>query len=228
MTKSQDMTETVAGSEETPKTGRIRRKRVAMILAAAEQEFALNGFKGTSTRAVATRAGLAKAQLHYYFLTKEELYRALLASILNDWNCHLPGPETLLEPGQVLRNYITAKLRLSWDRPELSKIFAGELLRGAPVLKEYIFADQRQWLDQRELLFKRWIAEGKMLALDPLQLIFMIWSVTQHYADYQVQVEAMMGRTRLTEADFTQINEQVIGIILRGCGVADLPSRSHP
>jgi TetR/AcrR family transcriptional regulator len=205
------------------KPGRIRRQRVAMILAAAEQEFAVNGFKGTSTGAIAARAGIAKAQLHYYFSTKEDLYRQLLGAILDDWNCHLPGSETEQEPAQVLRNYITAKLRLSWDRPELSKIFSGELLRGAPVLKEYMFADQRQWLDQRELLFKRWISEGKMLPVDPLQLIFMIWSVTQHYADYQAQVEFMMGERQLSEQDFSAISEQVIGIILRGCGVADLP-----
>lgn len=205
--------------KKTPRTGRIRRERRATILAAAEQEFAINGYKGTSTNAIAQRAGLAKAQVHYYFPSKELLYRELLVSILDQWNCHLPGPETDQPPGVVLGNYITAKLRLSWERPELSKIFASEVLRGAPVLREHMFSAQRAWLDEREALFRRWIDEGRMRALDPTQLIFMIWSVTQHYADYQAQVLAMMGREALTEADFEAISAQVIDILLRGCGV---------
>ncbi len=202
-------------------SGRIRRQRRAAILAAAEQEFAINGFKGTSTGNIAKRAGLAKAQLHYYFPSKEELYVELLESTLEQWDCHLPGPETELEPADVLRSYITAKLRLSWDRPELSKVFAGEVLRGAPVLKQQMIAGQQQWLVQREALFNRWIAAGKMLPIEPLQLIFMIWSVTQHYADYQAQVLLLMDQERLTEQDFDRISEQVVGIILRGCGISE-------
>ena len=205
----------------TPKTGRIRRQRLAAILAAAEQEFAVNGYKGTSTSAIATRAGLAKAQLHYYFPAKEDLYRQLLETVLEQWNCHLPGIETDLPPAQVLREYITAKLRISWQRPELSRIFAGEMLRGAPVLKECIYDEQRQWLAPRIELFQRWIDEGKMLPIDPLQLIFMIWSVTQHYADYQPQVLVMMERDSLDEEAFNRICEQVVGVILRGCGVSE-------
>lgn len=202
-----------------PRSGRIRRERCAAILAAAEEEFAINGYQGTSTAAIARRAGLAKAQVHYYFPAKEDLYRELLGSILDQWNCHLPGPETELEPTEVLTAYITAKLRLSWERPALSKIFAGEVLRGAPLLKEALFERQRAWLDQRRVLFGRWIEQGKMAPLDPDQLIFMIWATTQHYADYQAQVLAMMGREALTEADFTLVSEQVVGILLRGCGV---------
>jgi TetR/AcrR family transcriptional regulator len=228
METSKSASKTGPKETEGPKSvnaGRIRRQRRAAILAAAEQEFAINGYKGTSTGSIAKRAGLAKAQLHYYFPAKEELYRELLGSVLEQWDCHLPGPETELAPAEVLRSYITAKLRLSWDRPELSKVFAGEVLRGAPVLKQYLIAGQRHWLDQREALFNRWIAEGKMLPIDPLQLVFMIWSVTQHYADYQTQVLLLMGQTSLTEQDFERISDQVVGIILRGCGIDESGGR---
>nr|WP_242521579.1 TetR/AcrR family transcriptional regulator [Motiliproteus sp. SC1-56] len=194
-------------------------------MAAAEQEFAINGFKGTSTSAIARRAGLAKAQVHYYFPSKEALYRELLRSIMDAWNCHLPGPETQQEPGEVLAGYINAKLRLSWERPALSKIFAGEVLRGAPLLREELFDRQREWLAQRTQLFQRWIEQGKMAPLDPTQLIFMIWAATQHYADYRAQVLAMMEQEELTETDFVTISEQVVAFLLRGCGVAP-PAKS--
>lgn len=209
----------MADSKKSVNTGRIRRERRAAILAAAEQEFSINGFKGTSTGNIAKRAGLAKAQLHYYFPSKDELYAELIESAVEQWDCHLPGPETELEPAEVLRSYITAKLRLSWDRPELSKVFAGEVLRGAPVLKQKLQAGQQQWLAERKALFNGWIDAGKMLPVDPLQLIFMIWSVTQHYADYQAQVLSLMEQERLSEQDFDRISEQLVGIILRGCGI---------
>ncbi|OMH28455.1 TetR/AcrR family transcriptional regulator [Motiliproteus sp. MSK22-1] len=205
--------------KKTVNTGRIRRERKAAILAAAEKAFALNGFKGTSTSSIAKAAGLGKAQLHYYFPSKSDLYQELLLSIMEQWNCTLENITAEDDPAEVLREYICAKLRLSWDRPELSKIFAGEVLRGAPVLQEYCFEQQRAWLAHKSDVFKCWIDAGKMDPIDPVQLIFMIWSVTQHYADYQAQVLGLMNQKALSEEHFVCVSEQVVQIIFKGCGI---------
>ena len=208
----------------TANTGRIRRQRRAAILAAAEQEFAQNGFKGTSTGAIAASAGLGKAQLHYYFPSKHELYEELLLSALNQWNCSLESISVDDDPAVVLGEYICAKLRLSWERPALSQVFAGEVLRGAPVLREHAFHGQRQWLADKSKVFQGWVEQGKMDPVDPVQLIFMIWSVTQHYADYQAQVLGLMGQDSLSDTDRQRITEQLVTIILKGCGVRQLGS----
>lgn len=208
------------------RAGRIRRERCAAILAAAETLFARDGFRGTSTQAIAEAAGLAKAQVHYYYETKEVLYRALLEQILNDWNCPLDGVTAEDDPHQVLSDYIEAKLRLSWQRPERSRVFAAEVMRGAPALQEYLHNEQQAWVDRFSAAIEGWIARGLMRPLDPLQLIFMLWSVTQHYADYEAQVLLFMQRERLTEADFEQIKTQVTTMFLQGCGVKPVSGKS--
>ena len=55
-------------------------------------------------------------------------------------------------------------------------------------------------LDPRALL--RWMDEGKIARTDPYHLIFAIWATTQHYADFDVQVRAVLGKDRGGEGRF--------------------------
>lgn len=52
-----------------------------LILEAAEEEFLLKGFDGARTTAIAERAGVTHAMLHYYFRTKEQLFERIVAKI---------------------------------------------------------------------------------------------------------------------------------------------------
>lgn len=203
----------------TANTGRIRRERRAAILVAAEHQFALNGYKGTSTSAIAKEAGLAKAQIHYYFPSKDDLYLELLTTIAEEWNLSLDSLNADEDPAPVLRRYILAKLKVSWQRPELSKIFAGEVMRGGPFLKVHHFGRQRQWLQEKVDVIRSWIAKGKMEPVDPVHFIFMIWAVTQHYADYQTQVLELTEKSSLDEEDLSRVANQVTQIIFKGCGI---------
>ena len=65
--------------------GHIRQRNRALILSAAEEVFAQQGYRGATTAAIAKKAGLPKANVHYYFGTKEALYRAVLEDILGLW-----------------------------------------------------------------------------------------------------------------------------------------------
>src|SRR4051812_24137805 len=92
-------------SAEAPRSARQNRERVlAAIRAAAIAEFSQNGMKGTSTQAIAERAGLTKPQLHYYIRGKEELYEELLMSVVADWKGIFDSAST--DPGKVLGDYI--------------------------------------------------------------------------------------------------------------------------
>ena len=62
--------------------GNIRESNEGRLLQAAETVFAERGFSGATTAEIAARAKLPKANLHYYFRTKAELYRAVLANML--------------------------------------------------------------------------------------------------------------------------------------------------
>ncbi len=201
------------------KVGAIRERNSDRILEAAEEEFVLHGFKGTSMQSIADRADLPKANIHYYFKNKTNLYIAVLENILTAWNEALADMNEDSDPALVLSNFIRAKMQMSFTNPNGSKIFAMEVIQGAPYLKEYISQDMRQWVKEKSQVIKSWIAQGKMRDVDPTQLIFMIWATTQHYADFNTQVLEVMNRREFESDDIEKITHFLTDIILTGCGL---------
>jgi TetR/AcrR family transcriptional regulator len=201
------------------KTGRIRERNSENILSAAEQEFVLHGFKGTSMQAIADRAGVPKANIHYYFKNKGNLYRALLENILTVWNEVLSDMSPDSDPADVLERFIRTKVELAYSHPNASKIFAMEIIQGAPYLKDYISVDMRQWVKEKAAVIQSWIDQGKMRAVEPTYLIFMIWASTQHYADFDTQVLEVTNKRKHEEEDIQRISDFLVDMVLNGCGL---------
>ena len=206
-------------AEEASK-GQIRQINEARILSAAERVFAGAGFGGATMAAIADQAALPKANLHYYFGAKRDLYRAVLAQTLQDWlePTHVIVPEA--DPKTAIEAYIRAKMALSIARPHASRVFANELLHGAPMIKSLLITDLRQLVLSKSDVIGQWIDAGKMAPVNPVHLFFTIWAATQTYADFEVQVCAVLGATVLTPPDHQRATEHVVGLILRGCGLA--------
>ena len=169
--------------------------------------------------AIALGSGLPKANLHYYFGSKEVLYRAVLAQILNDWllptGCITPNAE----PRIAIEEYIRAKMALAKERPDGSKVFANELLHGAPVIKALLATELRELVLRKAGVIEGWVDAGQMADVDGVHLFFTIWAATQTYADFDVQVSAVLGRNKLTSKDHADATEHVVSLILRGCGL---------
>lgn len=202
-----------------PAKGRqtIREGHKARLLEAAETVFAERGYAGASTAAIAAKAKLPKANLHYYFRTKEMLYRAVLANVLEMWLGELDRFTPEREPAEVIADYVAAKMRWSRTRPNASKVFANEVLHGAPFLDDYLTGELRARVTAKSRIVRRWIKAGKLAPVDPRHLIFQLWAVTQHYADFEVQVRAVLGRNELTDRDYKAAAESITQIVLRGC-----------
>jgi len=188
------------------------------ILEAAESVFAEAGFNGATTAEIARRAAIPKANLHYYFNTKEELYQQVLTGIVNTWLHTADEIRADAEPASALAHYISAKLELARERPIPSRVFANELIHGAPHLGKYLATDLRAWVETKARVIRGWIAAGKMREVDPKHLLFMIWASTQTYADFASQVAAVLGREP-TAQDYKAVARQMTEIILRGCGL---------
>ena len=199
--------------------GLIRQTNEALILSAAEHVFARAGFGGATMAAMAEISGLPKANLHYYFGSKDVLYRAVLARILNDWLVPTHGITAQADPRTALEQYIRAKMALSAERPDGSKVFANELLHGAPVIKGLLSNDLRQLMLEKAAVEQGWIDAGRMASVDPIHLFFTIWAATQTYADFDEQIKAVLGRKELTAKDHARATEHVVELILRGCGL---------
>jgi TetR/AcrR family transcriptional regulator len=169
--------------------------------------------------AIAEASGLPKANLHYYFGSKEVLYREVLARILNDWLLPTHGITVDADPKTALTQYIRAKMELSAQRPDGSKVWANELLHGAPVVKSLLATELRTLLLEKAAVVQAWVDAKRMAKVDGIHLFFTIWAATQTYADFDVQICAVLEQDALTPKDFERATEHVVSLILRGCGL---------
>jgi TetR/AcrR family transcriptional regulator len=174
-------------------TGQIRRRNRARILEAAEQVFAEKGLEGATTQAIADLAGLPKSNILYYFRTKEQIYRTLLEEIVRIWTDVFGRFGVDDDPAVALEAYVAAKVRMSFARPDASRIFAREMISGGHHLRSYLEGELRDWVEERTRVMQVWIAQGRMYRLDPHHLLFTIWAATQTYADFAPQVAAVEG-----------------------------------
>lgn len=172
---------------------RIQKKNQAAILAAGLKVFSQYGFRGTTLDQIANEAGLSKPNMLYYFASKNAIYRALLAQLLSDWLEPIYTIDPEGDPIEVILDYAKRKLAMSRDYPRESRLFANEVIQGAPQIGDVLRGELRDVIDRLAVVISGWIAEGRMRDVDPYHLVFSIWSMTQHYADFDEQVRAVLG-----------------------------------
>jgi TetR/AcrR family transcriptional regulator len=199
--------------------GRNRPAQEAAIITAAERVFAGAGFGGATMAAIAMAAGLPKPNLHYYFGSKKALYRAVLERTMREWLEPADSIVADAEPRAALERYIREKMRLSFARPYASRVWANELLHGAPELHATLVRALRPLMRRKAAVIDQWIAAGRMARLDSMHLFFTIWAATQTYADFEVQICAVLGRASLDAEAQAKATQHVVSLILRGCGL---------
>jgi len=202
-----------------PRKIEIREANQALILQAAERVFASNGFKGAATADIAKEAGLPKANVHYYFKTKDDLYREVLRHILDDWMSAASTFEAQDDPAGAIRKYVIAKMAFSRKRPYGSRVWAREIMSGAPVLENFLGTTLKKWLRERTRIIGVWIREGKIRVVDPEALMYMIWATTQHYADFERQIIILNNGKETSDRRYEEQTEQVVGLILGSVGL---------
>lgn len=206
-------------TEQTKPASSIGAKRRNIILSAALKAFAENGYKGASIQKIADAAGLPKANVLYYFSSKKALYSAVMQSILSMWNSSFDHANIDDCPSQTLARYIADKMEISRLHPYSSKAFAIEIINGANNLDSSFKQDHRQWVNSRVEVINGWIEAGKMDKVDPEYLLYHIWAITQHYADFSSQIKQLRGKA-MKQKEFKEATKEVVNIILKGCGLS--------
>jgi len=209
----------ISGNARVKRTD-IRRENERLILDAAERVFAEAGFGGATMQLIADLAGLPKANLHYYFPTKEALYRKVVRNIFEIWLQAAASFDAAPGPAEGIGAYIDAKMDISRNHPFGSKVWASEVMHGAPVIQDYLETTLRDWTNGRIAVIQRWIDAGQMAPVDPRHLLYMLWATTQHYADFGHQIETLNGGRALGDRQWSDAKDTVKAIILRGIGVA--------
>ena len=172
---------------------RIQKKNRAVILEAALDVFSTHGFRGATVDQIAQAAGLSKPNVLYYFPSKDAIHAALLEQLLETWLDPLKTMDANGDPLEEVLGYVRRKLEMSRDYPRESRLFANEILQGAPRIHDMLSSDLKALVDEKLLLVTRWMDQGHIARVHPYHLIFSIWSLTQHYADFDVQVRAVLG-----------------------------------
>ena len=180
------------------KTAAVRKTRIQtrneeLILDAALDVFSAHGFRGSTVDQIAAKCGLSKPNLLYYFRRKNDIYTAVLERTLAGWLEPLRELDAAGDPIVELSRYISEKIRMSRERPEASRLFANEILHGAPAIGKFLKGPLKALVDEKAAVIRGWIGQGRLAAIDPHHLIFAIWATTQHYADFEVQVHAVLG-----------------------------------
>jgi len=196
-----------------------RQKNYQIILDAAEELFARTGYDGASMSLIANKAGVPKANVHYYFQHKDNLYKMVLDRIIEKWNFGLENIKAEDDPATILHHYIRDKVALAITQPMQSRLYATEIIRGAPSLHDYLCDETRQWVKGKVDVFQAWIDQGKIRKIDPMHLLFSIWSTTQYYADFQTQILLIMDQQEYAEKDVASITQTVSQLILGSLGL---------
>ena len=215
------MEEAARATRPRPKT-RIQREKQDLILDAALDVFSLYGFRGATIDQIAEAAGMSKPNLLYYFPRKEDIHQRLIAEMLDMWLAPLREMDADGDPVPEIRSYIRRKLEMARDFPRESRLFANEMLQGAPRTIEMLEGDLKVLVDEKANVLTTWMEQGKIVHTDPYHLIFSIWATTQHYADFDVQVRAVLGKGRGGDGRFEDAARYLEGLFMHGL----VPKRS--
>lgn len=187
-----------------------------IILDAALDVFSAFGFRGATLDQIAEKAGMSKPNLLYYFPRKQHIYVTVLEDTLAEWLRPFEEIDPDGDPLEELRKYIASKLEMSEKKPEASRLFANEIMHGAPAISEFLKTHLKALVDAKAGVINRWVDEKRIAPVDPYHLIFTIWATTQHYSDFAVQVRAILG-DRVDAPQFRDETANAIaGIILNG------------
>jgi TetR/AcrR family transcriptional regulator len=189
------------GSAARPRT-RIQAEKREAILEAALEVFSTHGFRGSTIDQIAAASGMSKPNLLYYFRRKEDIFTTLIQRLLDTWLAPLRELDDEGDPITELRSYIRRKIEMARDFPRESRIFANEILQGAPRVLPMLEGELKSLVDEKAVIVRGWMRSGRIARTDPYHLIFSIWATTQHYADFDVQVRAVLGPDRGGEGRF--------------------------
>ncbi len=214
--------------ESTGKPGKAPRKQQQRslvtqqkLLDAAIAAFSENGFKGTSTRDIAERAGVHHPLITYHFKNKDLLWRKAVERIFNEFNASLMRTieeSRGLDVRSRLENVIATYVRNAHRQPALHKILMRESNDPNPRLDWLI----QTWLrpmfsnvvaDLREAQLQGIVPEG-----NPALLFNMIRMAAGGLVSRSLEVQGTNENGAEGPASPEEITELIIRVFLPGGG----------
>ena len=168
------------------------------ILEAAADVFIEKGLNGTRMWEIADRAGINKTLLHYYFRSKENIYRKILERVFAGFFAQI---DAALTDGRsfpsVLREFIDGIFEITHRTPKVPLFMMQELSQGGNTVREVMVAaigSEGLSLPERFFaLIQREIVAGTIAPVDPAQLMITLLGSCIWYFTGEPIVVAMMN-----------------------------------
>ena len=179
--------------------------------------FSLYGFSGASLDEIAQRADMHKSNIFYYYENKEALYVEVLTTVMQKWLAPLQVLEPDLEPAEAITQYLMQKIEVSRTQPKASKLFALEIIQGAPHILPILKGPLRKLFKRKSKVILNWQEQGKISdKIDAEVLILNLWGITQNYADFSTQIEMVTGKTLSNRSMYQRTIEHTVHMMLYG------------
>lgn len=198
------------------KQTRIQQKNRLKITNAALEVFSSYGYRGATIEQIAQQAQMSKSSVFYYFKSKTDIYIELLTRTLDGWLEPLRLMDARGDPATEIWAYIERKLELSRSNPKESRLFANEILHGAPNIMVILKGELNELVNEKCQVIQNWIDAGKLAPVSPQHVIFMIWAATQHYADFEAQVEVLIEGCDDRDTCFNDARDTLKTVFLNG------------
>ena len=125
--------------------------------------------------------------------------------------------EADLEPEEAITNYLMQKLKYRVPSLKASRLFALEVIQGAPHILEILKGPLKKLVKRKAKVISNWQEQGKISKdIDPELLILNIWAVTQNYADFATQMEMVTGKTLRNRSMQQRIIQHTVHMMLYG------------
>lgn len=187
------------------------------LLNAALDVFSIYGFNGASLEEIAQLAEMHKSNIFYYYENKEALYVEVLTTVLQKWLAPLQTLESELEPEEAISNYLIQKIEVSRTQPKASRLFALELIQGAPHILEILKGPLKKLVKRKAKVILMWQEQGKISKeIDPELFILNIWAITQNYADFSIQMEMVTGKSLRNRSMVQRVIQHTVHMMLYG------------
>jgi AcrR family transcriptional regulator len=193
------------------------------ILDAAMQCFASAGFRGTTTREIASRVGLTEAALYRHFANKEALYAAIIARKIDapDLTAHLEAAAAAGDDRAVLGGLARTLIERVEADPAFIRILLFTALEGHSLAEPFFAARVRRIREFLTGYIARRIEAGAFRAVDPVIAARAFLGMVSDYMNVRVVFQQQAAYPQPIE----EVVETFVSLFLTGIRAASGESR---
>jgi AcrR family transcriptional regulator len=167
------------------------------IRKAALTEFAEKGFEGASVRAIARKANVPDALIHYHFGSKEGLWRSIADEVFDDLHARSDAAVAASDVDGLGKVRLRTRNLLYYDleRPEAQAFIAREYRQQSPRLRYIIDTYLGERFTSALVAIEAAQAADELPAGDPRLLYVIITSLAFALVERAGEIEMLMGRS---------------------------------